>query len=826
MSFSFSLRSHPDKLLKDHLENVGQLSEGIVNRKYINHKDILSKVAYLIGVSHDFGKATTFFQKWLKDREERTEKARHSFISSLLGYYLVKKYLYKSNRLMDFQYFPTIAWIVIRRHHGNIHNIRWGAFATEISVLSGSTGDIVRRQIKDIVENNFQEVEKIYQELVMDFDIHHFIKEIENWNRFATEIKRDIIKLCRVKDIRLFFDILFFYSVLLDADKLDASETGIPLRIKDVERVMVDNYKESKFGVGKSFIDQVREEAYKEVNNYIDKLNLKKERILAINLPTGMGKTLIGLSFSFGLRKRVENEFCFTPKIIYCLPFLSIIDQNGEVIENVLKVGGKRNYISSNLFLKHHHLADIVYKEEKNGEIEPVKDLNKSLLLMEGWNSEIIITTFVQFFHSLITNRNRAARKFHNILNSIIVLDEVQSIPHKYWLLIRESLKHLAEKYNNWIILMTATQPLIFENEKEIKHLTKNRDKYFKVFDRVEFIFDLDDNGKFNEIEFDSFKNKIFDSLSKNDNLDLMVVLNTIDSCKKLYEFIKEKLAEKYKIDREKSIDDDGICDFPDLELINLSTNVLPSFRLKRISRIKDKRKRKIIISTQLIEAGVDISVDIIYRDMAPLDCIIQSAGRCNRNNEKMKGKVHVVLLRDRNGRKFHSYIYDPLLIDATQELIREFGKTVPEKEFVNEATKKYYRIINERASKDPSRIILDNIRKLNFADVAKFKLIGEKLPSISVFIEIDEKAEKVRKEVEKIILFEKGFKKKEKLLEVRKKINEDTISVNYSRKTESIESLPSLIGESFRYVPRNDLDRWYKLDTGFYIPEEGVMII
>lgn len=823
MSFSFNLRSHPDKLLFDHLNNVGELSKDIVKSKHINHKDSLSKVAYLIGVSHDFGKATTFFQKRLDDRKERTEKARHSLLSSLLGYYIIKKHLCKINEIPDFQHLPIIAWIVIKKHHGNIQNIIWNALRTEIYTLDELNKDLVQKQIEDIVENSLNEVRTIYEKLLNDFNIQDFIEKIKNWKDLVREIKRDAGKLCGEETIKHFPNVLFFYSVLLDADKIDASETEIPLRTEDVNKIIVDNYKKRKFGVSRKLISKVREQAYEEVNSYLETIKPRKERILAINLPTGMGKTLTGLSFSLGLREKIVKEFGFTPRIIYCLPFLSIIDQNSEVIEEVFKIGGNRSYVPSNLFLKHHHLADIIYTTEKDGELDPIKDLNKSLILMEGWNSEIVITTFVQFFHSLITNRNRAARKFHNIVNSIIILDEVQSIPHKYWLLIKEFLSHLAEEFSCWIILMTATQPLIFEEGKEIKQLTKNREKYFKVFDRVNFIFDLDDNGKFKVTEFDLFKNKILAEASKNTNTNLMVVLNTISSCKELYEFLKQKLTKHYK--SYPKIDEDGICIFPDLDLINLSTNILPSFRLKRINRIKKKR-RKIIITTQLVEAGVDISVDVIYRDMAPLDCIIQTAGRCNRNNEKTKGKVYVVLLKDENGRNFHSYIYARLLTEATEKIISEFRKKiVSEKDFVIKATEKYYKLTKNRMSNNISRNILDNIRNLNFADVSEFKLI-EKIPTISVFIEIDREAEKVREEVEKIFSFEKGFKKKEKLLKIRKEINENTISVRYSGKTENVESLPILESEFFRYVQREDLDNWYKLDTGFYISREGVKII
>lgn len=819
MSSSFKLKSHPDKLLIDHLRNVGELSKGIVDSKYLENRNIFSHVTYLIGISHDFGKGTTFFQDLL-DRDKKTKYARHGLLSSLLGYYLIRNYLYKNNVLEKFWYLPSIAFIAIKRHHSNIKTV-WGQLDTEVSTLKDLNEiDDIKKQIQNIVDNNIDEVKKMY-ELLDDFGIQEFINEIRNSDALIKEISKNLVRICREKRLEYYFCTLFCYSVLLDADKLDASETEIPIRIENVAKEMVDEYKRIKFVGSKDYIDEVREKAYEEVNNFLQNLNLMTDRILSINLPTGMGKTLTGLSFSLGLRERIVKEFGFTPRIIYCLPFLSIIDQNSEVIEDILKIGGKYHEVPSNLFLKHHHLADIEYKEEKNGELDTVKDFNKSLLLTEGWNSEIIITTFVQFFHSLITNRNRAARKFHNILNSIIILDEVQSIPYKYWLLINEALKYLATKFSCWIILMTATEPLIFERGREINDLVKDREKYFRIFDRVDFNFDLDENGSFNGKDFDLFIDEVYNEVIENKK-DLMVVLNTIDSCKKLYEYLKDKLSLHYNLNTKESLDNDGICVFSDLELINLSTYILPFFRLNRIKRIKKNDKRKVVITTQLIEAGVDISVDIVYRDMAPLDCIIQSAGRCNRNN-KDKGIVNVILLKDKNGRSFSSYIYDSVLIDATQETIRKFGKKVSERDFIIKAVDGYYELVRERGTNQPSETILNYLRKLNFSDVIEFRLIEEKFLSTSIFVEIDKEAEDTRKEIERILAQERGFKKKESFLRIRKDINQDTLTINLSKRTESIIHLPSLGEETFKYIPRKDLRNWYKLDTGFYAPENDV---
>jgi len=113
--------------------------------------------------------------------------------------------------------------------------------------------------------------------------------------------------------------------------------------------------------------------------------------------------------------------------------------------------------------------------------------------MIEGWNSEIIVTTFMQMFHTMISNRNRSLRKFHNIANSIIILDEVQSIPHKYWLLLKELIFAISKYFNTYFIFVTATQPLIFNEEKgEISELVENKNRYFEQFDRIELQYHPD----------------------------------------------------------------------------------------------------------------------------------------------------------------------------------------------------------------------------------------------------------------------------------------------------------------------------------------------
>ena len=820
MSYSYKLRSHPNKLLIYHLKEVAELSEEIVNSKHIADKKIIARVAYLIGATHDFAKATTFFQDLLIG-DERTHYAVHGSLSSLLTYQVVKGYLSDIGKLNEFKWLPAIAWVTVKRHHGNMRNFD-GEENAETTVLRDPEEKLlITKQIQNILEENEAEIYKILSELLEGVDVQGFIGEIQRWDILVKEIRVLVRELCRDQNLDNYLMMLFLYSVLLDTDKMSASDMHIPPRFLSLRSDIVDEYLKKTFPAKQSGIGSIREQAYADVVKSLSNLNLQEERLLSINLPTGMGKTLAGFSFSLKLRERVAKELGFEPRIIYCLPFLSIIDQNSDVIDKVLRT--QFSYIPSNLLLRHHHLADVRYVEEREEELHVVEDANKAMLLMEAWDSEIVVTTFVQFFHSIITNRNRAARKFHNIVNSIIILDEVQAIPSKYWLLMNEVLRLLAWKFSCWIILMTATQPLIFEPITDVKELVSDKMRYFNLFDRVEFQLDLE-SGNYVTYDFEDFKKDILKEVQETQK-NMMVVLNTINSCKELYEFLKNQLLSLKGIEAENCVDDDGICNIDGLNLINLSTHILPASRFRRINRIKQGTGRKVIVTTQLVEAGVDISVDTVYRDMAPLDCIIQTAGRCNRNNDSKKGQVKVVLLRSGNNRPFNSYIYDPVLVDVTKKILGEFENRVSEKDFVTKAIAKYYEMVKETGRKQESKEIIEYLKGLDLRDIVEFKLIEEGDETMSMFIESGADEERLRKEIMDLLKDTNRFARKIRLNSLRKSINENTVSIRYSRRFDNIKSLPVLIDESFRYVPRENLNEWYRKDTGFNVHGEDVEI-
>jgi len=802
MSSSFKLRSHPQKPLEVHLTNVAELSKKTVLGKHVDKKELYSEIAFLTGTAHDFAKSTTYFQNYLNDHQ-KTERAYHGLLSSIFGYYSIDSYL-KRNEVKDSWYLAPITWLVILRHHGNIKNI--GGIGGEARKLKEGL-DVLKKQILDIKENNLDEITNIYSK--WNINVVEFFKEFD---KIISSIKKDLKKLSKGQGPQYYFLILFFYSVLLDADKMDASETKVPNRLNISEEI-VDKFKKANFKDNDSDINKIREEAYLDAVNSLKDLNLNKDKILSLNLPTGCGKTLTGLSFSLKLRKKIEDELGFTPKIIYSLPFLSIIDQNADVFSEILSFEPNEmkkiedlTSLPSNLILKHHHLSEMIYKTEDELEIST----GRSKLLIEGWYSELVITTFIQLFYSLITNKNSAARKFHNIVNSIILLDEIQSIPYHYWDLLNVILKHLSEEYNCWIMLITATQPLIFKENIDIKPIITNKEKYFNEFNRISYKFNMEAKN------FDDFKELVWNKIISEPKKDIMVVLNTINASQDLYQFIKDQIKE------EVTVDNIGIANFNDSRLINLSTLIIPDHRLKRIKSIKnDNQKRNIIITTQVVEAGVDISVDILYRDMAPLDSIVQAAGRCNRNNEKDNGLTEIYVLSDNGGRNYYSYVYSSTLISATNDVINGNFST-EESEFNIYAVPQYYNFVLERGSQDKSGTVVSYLEKLRFSDFkSEFKLIDDNFEKIDVFIEIDEKAIEIREKYN-ILEIENRFQRKNEFLKIKPDFYNYVISVNPKKLGKVISDTEWPV-----YIDYGNLDMKYNLETGFIpVNKEDVFII
>lgn len=809
----FYSHRHPDIMLADHLRIVGENSRDILfeTRIFALDKQFLLDVAYLIGISHDFGKFTHFFQDYLNKKRPGDDLTHHGLISALFTYEVLLNFIkiQKQENHPIFKYIPLIGYFVVKHHHGNLNNIKNDLNPVHIHTEFSN----IRQQITDIKTNN-QKIKNIYIPLfsgtgiqVSDIFINLFRYGLE----YSSPDELDqIIKSLRKdhrhfdnetfdkKEIVVFLITQLLYSILIDSDKKHAGHVE-SIQRHSIPHDIVEQYiaRPEFRNANISNINKIRNDIFESVIQNI-KSNPDK-KIFSITAPTGTGKTLTSLAAALKIRNNSPSQ----ARIIYALPFTSIIDQNCDVFENVLKetIPDFENNESPYL-LKHHHLAEFTYKYE--GDNKPVEE---SLALTESWDSEIIVTTFIQFFYSTIGYKNKFLKKFHNIAGSIIILDEVQNIPIKYWKLVGAVLSALTRFFDCTIILLTATQPLIFQ-ENECTELVENYKQYFS-------------NTELNRVilNFDKTERTIEETISElniSPEKSYLFVLNTIRSSIEFYNELAKKLEYEGAT---------NIC------IEYLSTNIVPKERRERISRIKEELEngeKKVIVSTQLIEAGIDIDVDVVYRDLGPLDSIIQVAGRCNRKKRVKQGDVHIINLINQKGRKY-SKIYDNILLKIVLEILNEHP-VVDETQFLE--------LIDLYFTKSQKDMYIDEkiIRALfelnyyknpkevdenkNRIPISEFKLIEEDQPECDIFVELDEPAHEIW--IKYIHIQEKtGLERKILFLGIKKQFYDYVISVPPNKFPSSITG-DSGIGR----ITRAELKNYYDNKTGFSPIDGGTLIL
>lgn len=393
-------------------------------------------------------------------------------------------------------------------------------------------------------------------------------------------------------------------------------------------------------------------------------------------------------------------------------------------------------------------------------------------------------------------------RKFHRLAHSIILIDEFQNIPAKYWTLLRDLFKSLAEKLDCRFIFLTATNPGIFD-PKDVQYICE-KEKYFEGLNRVTLKSYLD-----KPLTIESF----VDQLELDQSKSYLFIVNTIDCAKIMY----KKLLEL--VDKQ--------------EMTYLSTHILPFERLKRIDEIRNKRFR-IVVSTQMVEAGVDIDFDVVYRDWAPMDSINQSAGRCNRNGLNT-GEVNVVHLVNHSSKPYASLVYggnerkgDPRL-HITKRLLSE-NPILIEQDFLKIITE-YYRMVKDKVDEGESYKYIKALINLEYTGEQKdqiipiehFKLIDEDQPRLNVFFEYDqedgkEESTQIWNEFIRISAIKDPIKRKNNFLKIRSTFYKYIIPLPQHMKNPppEVEGMP--------FVSKSQMNDYYDCVTG-YRNEDVTMI-
>jgi CRISPR-associated endonuclease/helicase Cas3 len=805
------------QLLNEHLKSVAELSKyqipPTVNFDVISNSK-MKNLCYWIGYLHDMGKYTNYFQDYLIKGEDSRFRS-HAPVSACIIYLFLKdKVLGSNNNSTEEEILKFLCYVVVRLHHE--------ALKVDNSLFSISRENSVWDNLLTERDNLFKNKIQILKDSNLENEIKdkHFEIEKLKKDRLFTRIPT-LVKQGRFEKDYLFFFIIYIFSVLIDNDKINSSQINID-KVKRVSPDKVEKYINSKpANRGKIDLDDKRNKSRKTMINVINNLSdtqIVNTGFFFITAPTGIGKTLSSLECALILQKRINKIMNYNPRIISAIPFINIIEQNKIEYKNVFNNELK--------LIIHHRLSDFSNIKSVNNKN---MSLDKALLDVEAWDGDVILTTFVQFFQSVFTGKNKPLKKLNKMSGSIIILDEIQAVPEKYMPLIGAVLKKMNQYYGTKFILMTATQPKILEFSKLILkdestidnsiQLLHDYKDYFHNLHRTKLIPLLSKkltNDEFVSLMFEKWDNK----------KSVLIVVNTIKRSIEVYNKLKGKIK------------DTGI----NTEVYYLSTNIIPQQRKKVIGLLKKKLKSKvplILVSTQTIEAGVNLDFDMGFRDFAPICSIIQTAGRINREDEKTEYcPLYIVQLENDN-----DYVYQLMNLKLTKDILKKYPEIHEDK--YGELTEEYYDMeLKEDGFYKESKTIWDEgILRLNFDVIEEFRLIDKLEDVVDVFVENDAKASKIADAYEAVlksgdkidydlriididenlaIRYRKhiSFYEKKALLKlINGKLSDYIIQVRLTRIKDNrpIEFKTRGGAESnLFWIPRDQIDQYYDKDTGY----------
>ncbi|MDY0282001.1 MAG: CRISPR-associated helicase Cas3' [Salinivirgaceae bacterium] len=544
------------------------LKEASLKMQEFSNKKEFKEFFSLTGMMHDFGKYQMAFQKYLTNGGKRGSVPHASWGAALA-----------------LQYKQYEAAFAIDGHHKGL---------PDKADLKDDCADFLGKE-----HSMFNEMKKVF---LNEMQIQE--KDLDNIQLQINATERELF-------------IRYLFSALTDADWLDTEKhfninnaTQRESKIFDAN-ILIDKLDKDLAGKSKEgYINELRN----KVRDYAVAQSQYPAGFYSMTLPTGIGKTLA--SMSWALQHASKNNL---KRVIIVLPFISIIDQTAKELKRIF---------GDEWVLEHH--SNYNEDEATNHDIaseNPISETTTKRLATENWDYPIIVTTTVQFFESLFSNKPSRCRKVHSIAESVVIFDEVQTLPKELVLPTLSMLRDVNKIMQVSFLFCTATQPAFEKSEK---------------FNGIENIISLVENPK--EV-FEATKRVQYFPVNQYQPIDIVDLAEQVlhKGVSTLTIFNTKKQALLFYNEISKSVD---------YRLFHLSTNMYPAHRKRVIGEIRDclKRKDKILVaSTQLIEAGVDFDFPCVFREIAPLESIIQSAGRCNREGVMVKlGEVYIFSLEDK----------------------------------------------------------------------------------------------------------------------------------------------------------------------------------
>lgn len=675
--YAHSLENEPDtehwQELEVHLSNVaskaGQFAGVFSSRKW----------GYIAGLWHDLGKYQPEFQERLRGRQISVE---HAGSGAALA---VRK---------DRERGLPLAF-AIAGHHAGLTNLI-------------ESGPGFPSPLRERLRNHSEAALHEFFANIPDFLLE---QALPDWPNFlaALPVKNQQEKSVRTRSYE--FWIRFLFSTLVDADWLDTESFLDPSKASlrgsfapiSLLRDRLDCFIDGKVA---NRLEDARNTPINRARAHVLVLcraaAVQTPGIFSLTVPTGGGKTLSAMSFALRHAEKYELN-----RVIVVIPYTSIIEQNADVYRQAL---GADNII------EHHSNLDIISIKAEYGQ-----ELTKRQeLASENWDAPVIVTTSVQFFESLFANRSSRCRKLHNIARSVIILDEVQTLPPAFLRSILDALNELVSHYGCSVVLSTATPPALVAREgfdqglKEVRAIIDDSDKLAADLKRVDYAWpDL-------EHPPDEWADLAVD-LAQHERL--LAVVHKRRDARLLAQELQQIL--------------------PGDPIFHLSALMCPAHRAYVLTQVKDTLDRGDscrLVSTQLVEAGVDIDFPVVYRALGGLDSIVQAAGRCNREGRCEKGKVVVFRAPTSPSPGTPSRA-----LEVTESLLRENGGTLnPNNPALFE---QFFRMLYMAEDQD-ARNIQTHRQKFNFATVGReFRLIEDGFTHTLVvpYGSADERLEEVR---------------------------------------------------------------------------------
>ncbi|WP_138006910.1 CRISPR-associated endonuclease Cas3'' [Halalkalirubrum salinum] len=849
---------HEGVELRTHLNDVAERVRQIVpDTATTPAGEPLRKIVETLAYVHDFGKTTTFFQQYLRNgTDPQFKKCRyHAPIGSFAAYYA-----------LDAQEFETetciAGFVAVAKHHGRLPDVAryvHGRAYRREGVSGNSQNDAEQQQTA--VGMQIEDIEKNAPEFAAECfdDATH---KHGSWNEFRSSfgsLLNEIKAAVGIEDGDTFSRELLSdscYGLVLEclgalvladktsaasrsAEKIDslfASERPLLQVLDDYIDDLEASSPADSDGSRTEQLNHYRSRARSAIKENAANFASSGGGVATLTLPTGMGKTLSGLSAAQTIRDEHDRQ-----RIIYALPFTSIIDQVVGEIEDIYETD-----TLGRLLTAHHHLSETTILDEDDVDADEAdKNDDVAGMLAEGWRAGMTVTTFVQLFESLAGPSNRQSMKLPALRKSVVILDEPQSLPLDWWKLVPRLVTMATEQYDATVIAMTATQPQLFNEATE---LVDDPDVYFQATERVSYELDTS-TERYIDTQEDpkSYADAAAVLLEAIDDGETsLAICNTIDSARTLTDHLTDTRQELTRIgeihaeelemvDADETIEPTSlanrIIDSSDRSILHLSTRIRPIDRLTLIQTAKELTKQGhplIVVSTQLIEAGVDISFDRVYRDLAPIDSIVQAAGRCNRSFERDKGRVTVWWLDvpEEQQKTPAEAVYNrgatllPVAAE-TLESIRSEDGTLSERAVARTAVRKYYQKLhkNKNVGKEEYVEFVDDARGDELADLS---LIDQR-NAANIFIC---RTQAERNHIEKV---RKAWRNYEfdRVRQLMDELKETQVSIPIyradSKEAQKLGQLPRVHDDTdIRWLNtrQHNLKQYFDECTGFMIPE------